>query len=165
MNSGLADVHNLAYKIAAVHHGWAKNTLLDTYDADRRHIAEVNSQQSVKNGKKIFSLLKALGTTGSDIDQARQNLLASLSNPTQKAHIDSEVEGQQEHFDNVSTFPLRIQAETYLRSSSFTSATSTVPRNIHPMHHTSHHNSSKARDCHMSGFSRLRRFLIVFPSL
>lgn len=63
LNSGLGDVHNLAYKLAAVHHGSAKDATLDTYDAERGQIALVNSQQSVKNGKKIFGLLKALGTT------------------------------------------------------------------------------------------------------
>ena len=99
-------MHNLAYKIAAVHHGWAEEALLDTYDTDRRHIAQVNSQQSVKNGKKIFSLLKAMGTTGSDVDQARANMLQSLQDPEKRAHIDEEIKDQQEHFDNVSMVDL-----------------------------------------------------------
>lgn len=64
LNSGLADVHNLAFKIAAVCDGVASDSLLDTYNADRRHVAEVNSLQSVKNGQKIFGLLKSLGTAG-----------------------------------------------------------------------------------------------------
>ena len=61
LNSGIADVHNLAYKIAAVLKGWASDSLLESYQADRRPVAEVNALQSVKNGKQIFGLLKALG--------------------------------------------------------------------------------------------------------
>lgn len=102
LNSGLGDVHNLAYKIAAVHQGWGTDTLLDSYETERRHVAEVNSQQSVKNGKRIFSLLKTLGANHPDIEQARLNLLESLASPEQKASIEAGILEQQEHFDNVS---------------------------------------------------------------
>lgn len=102
LNSGLGDVHNLAYKIAAVQQGWGKDRLLDSYDAERRHVAEVNSLQSVKNGKRIFSLLKAMGTTHPDVDQARLNLIQSLRDPKQRLSIDRGIEEQREHFDNVS---------------------------------------------------------------
>jgi len=107
LNSGLGDVHNLAYKIAAVHQGWGQDSLLDTYDAERRHVAEVNSLQSVKNGKRIFSLLKAMGTTHSDVEQARFNLIQSLQDPKQRQSIDRGVEEQREHFDNVSSTSCR----------------------------------------------------------
>lgn len=107
LNSGLADVHNLAYKIAAVHHGWASDSILQSYQADRKHVAEVNSRQSVKNGKKIFGLLKTLGTAGtSDLAEARQNLFASIHDPKKKITIDEDIEGQREHFDNVGTVDL-----------------------------------------------------------
>ncbi|KAI4723375.1 hypothetical protein E4T48_00575 [Aureobasidium sp. EXF-10727] len=101
LNSGLGDVHNLAYKIAAVHQGWAKDAILDTYFQERRHVAEVNSQQSVKNGKRIFSLLKALGANHPNVDQARQNLLESLHSSAQRTSIDLGILQQQEHFDNL----------------------------------------------------------------
>ncbi|RVX67828.1 hypothetical protein B0A52_07756 [Exophiala mesophila] len=100
LNSGLGDVHNLAYKIAFVLRGEARDSLLDTYDAERRHVAIVNSVQSVKNGKKIFELLKTLGM-GDDLVQARQNLHASLEDPNKKRQIDKGVEDQREHFDNL----------------------------------------------------------------
>lgn len=110
LNSGLADVHNLAYKIAAVHHGWANDSILDTYQAERRPVAQVNSTQSVKNGKQIFGLLKTLGTAGmSDLAAARQNLYRSLHDPKKKLVIDDGVEGQREHFDNVR--PLKTISE------------------------------------------------------
>ncbi|KAI3392169.1 hypothetical protein diail_6117 [Diaporthe ilicicola] len=75
LNSGLADVHNIAYKIVAVLQGWATPRLLETYVEERRPVAVVNAAQSVKNGKKIFSFLKALGTSGiKDIQEARANM-------------------------------------------------------------------------------------------
>lgn len=102
LNSGIGDVHNLAYKIAAVHHGWASDSLLHSYVADRRQIALVNSAQSVKNGKTIFSFLKTLGIAGiEDVAEARENLYRSIHDPAKQKMIDDEVEGQREHFDNV----------------------------------------------------------------
>ncbi|CAK7236556.1 hypothetical protein SEUCBS140593_009659 [Sporothrix eucalyptigena] len=102
LNSGIADAHNIVYKIAAVHNGWAKDSILDSYDADRRQIALINSAQSVKNGKKIFSFLKALGTAGiDDVEKARENLHKSIHDPTKQEIIAREVEGQREHFDNL----------------------------------------------------------------
>ncbi|KAH8883509.1 hypothetical protein GQ53DRAFT_882741 [Thozetella sp. PMI_491] len=102
LNSGLADAHNLAYKIAAVQQGWASTSILDSYESDRRQIALVNSAQSVKNGKQIFSFLKTLGTAGiDDVEQARENLNRSIHDPVMKPMIDREVEGQREHFDNL----------------------------------------------------------------
>ncbi|MFE3445029.1 FAD-dependent monooxygenase [Nocardia sp. NPDC059180] len=38
-STGIADAHNLAWKLAAVHHGQAGPRLLDTYDAERRPVA------------------------------------------------------------------------------------------------------------------------------
>lgn len=102
LNTGLADVHNIAYKIAAVHQGWGGESLLDTYGAERRHLANVNSIQSVKNGKKIFSFLKALGTAGlDDLDEARRRLTEAIHDPSKKELIENHVEAQREHFDNL----------------------------------------------------------------
>ncbi|KAJ9139161.1 2,4-dichlorophenol 6-monooxygenase [Pleurostoma richardsiae] len=102
LNSGIADAHNIVYKIAAVHQGWAGASILDSYESDRRQIALVNSAQSVKNGKKIFSFLKTLGTAGiDDIDEARANLYRSINDPEKQDMIEQEIEGQREHFDNL----------------------------------------------------------------
>jgi hypothetical protein len=101
LNSGLGDVHNLAYKLAAVHHGSATDASLDTYDAERRQVALVNSQQSVKNGMKIFGLLKTLGTTDSDVDVARQNLYQTIHDEKAMIDINESIENQREHFDNL----------------------------------------------------------------
>ncbi|KIW23324.1 uncharacterized protein PV07_11532 [Cladophialophora immunda] len=100
LNSGLADVHNLAYKLALVLAGRAGDALLDTYESERRHVAVVNSMQSVKNGKKIFALLKTLGI-GDDLVTARRNLYANIKDPQKMKVIDQGVEEQREHFDNL----------------------------------------------------------------
>jgi hypothetical protein len=59
MNSGIQDVHNLAWKIAFVLNGWAQPRLLDTYDAERRPVAEANLAWSLDNGKRFAALRSA----------------------------------------------------------------------------------------------------------
>ncbi|MET4429721.1 FAD-dependent monooxygenase [Mycolicibacterium sp. 624] len=44
-NTGIADAHNLAWKIAAVHNGRSEPTLLDTYSAERRPVAWLRHEQ------------------------------------------------------------------------------------------------------------------------
>ncbi|KIW65494.1 hypothetical protein PV04_07751 [Phialophora macrospora] len=100
LNSGLADVHNLAYKIAFVLKRQAGDSLLDTYETERRPVAIVNSMQSVKNGKQIFALLKTLGI-GEDLVAARTNLYANIKDPEKMKAIELGVEEQREHFDNL----------------------------------------------------------------
>ncbi|MGC4994525.1 FAD-dependent monooxygenase [Nocardia salmonicida] len=46
-NIGIQDAHNLAWKLAAVLQGTAGEALLDTYDSERRPIAEATVRQSV----------------------------------------------------------------------------------------------------------------------
>ncbi|MVU78617.1 2,4-dichlorophenol 6-monooxygenase [Nocardia sp. ET3-3] len=48
LNTGIADGHNLAWKIAAVHQGWAGPDLLDTYAVERRAVAAMTLDQAVK---------------------------------------------------------------------------------------------------------------------
>jgi putative polyketide hydroxylase len=44
-NTGIDDAHNLAWKLAAVLSGQSRPALLDTYDAERRPIAELRHEQ------------------------------------------------------------------------------------------------------------------------
>ncbi|CAG8197121.1 unnamed protein product [Penicillium nalgiovense] len=102
LNCGLADVHNLAYKIALVHRGVATPSILSTYTAERRGVADSYSRQSVKNGKEIFALLQSLKTPGiEDVMQARQNMTTALADPAQRTQVEAGIEGQREHFDNL----------------------------------------------------------------
>ncbi|MFJ6563146.1 FAD-dependent oxidoreductase [Streptomyces sp. NPDC091412] len=45
-NTGIQDAHNLAWKIAAVLRGWAGSTLLDSYEAERRPVAQTTSARA-----------------------------------------------------------------------------------------------------------------------
>jgi putative polyketide hydroxylase len=45
-NTGIQDAHNLAWKLAAVLGGWAGQELLDSYDAERRPVAEATSARA-----------------------------------------------------------------------------------------------------------------------
>ncbi|NEA29980.1 FAD-dependent monooxygenase [Actinomadura bangladeshensis] len=45
-NTGIADAHNLAWKLAMVHSGAAGPRLLDTYDAERRPISRLTVEQA-----------------------------------------------------------------------------------------------------------------------
>ncbi|CAM5561881.1 FAD-dependent oxidoreductase [Streptomyces aurantiogriseus] len=45
-NTGIQDAHNLAWKLAAVLGGWAGDGLLDTYDLERRPVAEATSARA-----------------------------------------------------------------------------------------------------------------------
>lgn len=45
-NTGIQDAHNLAWKLAAVLGGWAGEGLLETYDAERRPVAEATSARA-----------------------------------------------------------------------------------------------------------------------
>lgn len=40
MNAGIQDATDLAWKLAAVHHGWAGDGLLDAYEAERRPVGD-----------------------------------------------------------------------------------------------------------------------------
>ncbi len=61
MNTGIADAHNLCWKLAAVLTEQAAGTLLDTYEQERRPIAEINCTESKKNFDKIFEVVEAFG--------------------------------------------------------------------------------------------------------
>jgi putative polyketide hydroxylase len=45
-NTGIADAHNLAWKLAAVLHGHASDAMLESYDAERRPAGSATSTSS-----------------------------------------------------------------------------------------------------------------------
>ena len=47
MNCGIGDVDNLSWKLAAVTSGWANESLLDTYEAERRPVADLTVEASL----------------------------------------------------------------------------------------------------------------------
>jgi len=47
LNTGVQDVHNLCWKLAAVLQGWAAPSLLDTYEVERKPVGEFNTSHSM----------------------------------------------------------------------------------------------------------------------
>jgi hypothetical protein len=61
LNAGVADVHNLAWKLAWVVTGRAGETLLDTYEQERRPVGIAATADSVANLEGMFEVVAALG--------------------------------------------------------------------------------------------------------
>ena len=61
MNTGIQDAHNLVWKLAAVIEGTADEALLNSYEQERRPIAQRNTDQSVSNLMKMAEIDQALG--------------------------------------------------------------------------------------------------------
>ncbi len=55
-NTGIDDAANLAWKLAAVHHGWGGPGLLDSYEAERQPIGVRNTTESGKLAEQIAAL-------------------------------------------------------------------------------------------------------------
>ena len=83
MNTGVQDAFDLAWKLAYVHKGWAPDALLDSYDADRRPVAE----RLVHATDRFFKLvlqpsatrmraLKAVGPTALKVHKVRETISA-----------------------------------------------------------------------------------------
>lgn len=98
LNTGVADVHGLVWKLAAVEDGWADPAILDTYDTERRPVAELNCEQSTTNAFKIIGLHEALDIVASPTTEAMH---AALANPDRRRAIDEAVADQTTHFDMI----------------------------------------------------------------
>ncbi len=80
MNCGIQDAFNLAWKLALVHHGAADSTLLDSYEAERRPIAEMFTQ----SGDEFEHA--QLMTDPTERDARDQAIKAMLANPDDLHH-------------------------------------------------------------------------------
>ncbi|MFB0629321.1 FAD-dependent monooxygenase [Streptomyces sp. AB3(2024)] len=56
MNTGLADVHNLCWKLAGVLRGWAGPGLLDTYEPERLPVAGRTLRRTVANTRRALDV-------------------------------------------------------------------------------------------------------------
>ena len=61
MNTGIADAHNIAWKIASVLKGKADSTLLESYEMERRPVAVKNCAESRENSENIMEVFSLLG--------------------------------------------------------------------------------------------------------
>jgi 2,4-dichlorophenol 6-monooxygenase len=97
LNTGAQDVHNLAWKLAAVLQGWAPESLLDSFEQERKPVAQWNAHQSLRNALHLIEVPKALGIAGPDA--STEAMEAVLASPAGLAGVREAVEQQAEHFD------------------------------------------------------------------
>lgn len=98
LNTGVQDAHNLAWKLAAVLAGSASPALLDTYEAERRPVAQYNAEQSLRNAMRLMEIPQALGCDPNPA-QARAGYAATLADPQRRRALGDAIAHQAEHFD------------------------------------------------------------------
>jgi 2-polyprenyl-6-methoxyphenol hydroxylase-like FAD-dependent oxidoreductase len=75
LNTGVQDAHNLAWKLSAVLKGQAAPALIDTYEPERRPVAQRNTEQSARNLQRNQGLYDAVG-----LKMSRRERLMALQN-------------------------------------------------------------------------------------
>ena len=98
LNTGAADVHNLIWKLGAVEAGWLDAALLDTYEAERKPVAQFNCDQSMLNAFKLIEISMALGFTD-DVQESTAAMDAILADPSGRAAVEAAIANQAIHFD------------------------------------------------------------------
>ena len=98
LNTGVGDVQNLAWKLAAVVRGSAATALLDTYEIERHPVARTNCEQSLMNASKIFSLFAAI--QGTEPEKVSERYAAVAANPGAFPELTAAVAAQKPHFDS-----------------------------------------------------------------
>ena len=98
LNTGIGDIHNLMWKIDRIEAGVADLALLDTYEKERRPIAERNAQASMDNAFKMFEVFMALGVDA-DTEVAFANLNRVLEDTEAMKVLDQAIQNQATHFD------------------------------------------------------------------
>lgn len=94
VNTGIADVQNLIWKIHAVEQGWASEALLDTVSSERIPIAKENCLQSKINEDTIFRLINAALRPGKTAEEV-------MADPTLRKHIQDAIAENYDHFHSL----------------------------------------------------------------
>ena len=96
MNTGVADVHNLVWKLNLVLRGVAPEALLETYSIERRPVAKFNVEQSARNAVAMLDK----GLSGMLANES--SLLSNLEGPEgaeNRAKLAEGIPEQRAHFD------------------------------------------------------------------
>jgi len=96
LNTGVQDVHDLAWQLGFAAAGRAGPGLLDRYEAERLPVARTNAEQSLRNAMKLLQVPQALGLEGAP---TAQQLRAALADPAVRARTRAAIADQAEHFD------------------------------------------------------------------
>ena len=91
LNTGAQDAHNLVWKLAAVEAGLADDALLDTYEQERRPVAQRNADASLQNAMRLMEVYQALAGIDADARTAGTYEIPG--------ELTSAIANQAEHFD------------------------------------------------------------------
>ncbi len=94
-NTGMQEVHNLAWKLAYVLRGQAPDSLLDTYHEERREVAVFNVETSRKNAINIRATGAEFGAKVDDADKLELDTAEGIA--ARKKRSDA-IENQRNHF-------------------------------------------------------------------
>jgi 2,4-dichlorophenol 6-monooxygenase len=72
LNSGVQDAHNVAWKLAAVLTCGAPDSLLDTYETERRPVVSRFARQSTANHFKLDEVTAPIGITNTSLHKATE---------------------------------------------------------------------------------------------
>lgn len=99
LNTGIGDAQNLAWKLAMVKRGLADDKLLDSYESERKAVAEVNSSQSLENAMRMIELFGfLLGPDPENIAAHFEKICATADTSQELADA---IAGQSLHFDSL----------------------------------------------------------------
>lgn len=96
LNSGVQDVHALAWRLAAVLSGYAAPSLLDGYEQERLPVARDNAEQSLRNAMKMIQIPIALGIVE---EPTTARMRTTLADPEARRAVERAIAEQAEHFD------------------------------------------------------------------
>ena len=100
LNTGAAEAHNLAWKLAWVLRGLASPALLDSYEAERRSIAQYNAGVSLENAFRLVEVWMALGVDD-DLEASKTRAESLLATNEGMAEVTRAIQHQAEHFDQL----------------------------------------------------------------
>ena len=96
MNTGLIDADNLSWKLAAVINEWAPKSLLDSYQKERKPVAQTNAEHSVRNAVTMAGT--GIGPNGAEVAQRLESAEAKVADQ-ERERLAMEISKQLPHFD------------------------------------------------------------------
>ncbi len=98
LNGGVQDVHDLVWRLAAIEAGWARTGLLDSYETERRPVAQKNADNSLRNAMQLIEVAQALGL---DDENTTERMRATLDDPKHRVRVEAAIADQADHFDTI----------------------------------------------------------------
>ncbi len=102
LNTGILDVHNLAWKLALVDKGLAGDALLDSYEIECRSVAQTNADASLHNMMTLAEVHEAIGPF--DTLKDLETRLDQLSPPARE-NLQQAIDNQTSHFTSDGIYP------------------------------------------------------------